>query len=51
MLAAAQSKTTRCTPQGDAEMMAKEQVLGFKPLEEVDDEHSNRVQDCEHRIG
>src|SRR3974377_1372537 len=32
--------------------MAKEQVLGFKPaprLEQVDDEHAERVQDCEHR--
>src|SRR5262249_32703389 len=35
---AAQSKTRRRTPQGDAELMAEEQVLGFKPargLEEV----------------
>src|SRR6516162_2693189 len=32
--------------------MTKEQVLGFKPaprLEQVDDEHSKRVQDCRHR--
>jgi hypothetical protein len=31
--------------------MAQEQILGFKPsaqLEEIDDEHSERVQDCEH---
>ena len=38
-------------PQGDAELMAKEQVLGFKPatrLEQIDDD-SKRVQDCEHR--
>ena len=35
---AAQSKARRRTPQGDAELMAKEQVLGLKParrLEEV----------------
>jgi hypothetical protein len=32
--------------------MAKEQVLGYKPaprLEQVDDEHFERVEDCEHR--
>jgi hypothetical protein len=32
--------------------MAKKQVLGFKPpprLEQVDDEHSERVQDRKHR--
>jgi hypothetical protein len=32
--------------------MAKEQVLGFKPaprLEQVDDEHSEQVQDRQHR--
>ena len=49
---AAQSKTRRRTPQGDAELMAKEQVLGFKParrLEEVDDEHYERMQEREHR--
>ena len=49
---AAQPKTRRRPPQGDAELMAKEQVLGFKPaprLEQVDDEHSERVQDREHR--
>src|SRR5262249_13718261 len=49
---AAQSKTRRRTPQGDAELMAKEQVLRFKPtrrLEEVDDEHCERMQEREHR--
>ncbi len=49
---AAQSKTRRCTPQGDAKLMAKEQVLRFKParrLEEVDDEHCERMQEREHR--
>src|SRR3974390_3384424 len=44
--------TQRRTPQGDAELMAKEQVLGFKPaprLEQIDDESAERVQDCQHR--
>jgi hypothetical protein len=39
-------------PQGDSELMAQEQVLGFKPPprhEKIDDEHSERVQHCEHR--
>src|SRR5277367_6397242 len=39
-------------PQGDAELMAKEQILGFKPaprLEQIDNEHSKQVRDCEHR--
>jgi hypothetical protein len=51
-VSAAQSKTTRCTPQGDAELVAKEQVLRFNPtrrLEEVDDEHCERMQEREHR--
>jgi hypothetical protein len=41
---AAQSKARPRTPQGDAELMAKEQVLGFKSarrLEEVDDEFAS----------
>src|SRR6266481_3164823 len=49
---AAQSKTRRRAPQGDAELMTKKQVLGLKPaprLEQVGDEHSERVQDREHR--
>jgi hypothetical protein len=32
--------------------MAEKQILGFKPaprLEQVDDEHSECVQDCKHR--
>ncbi len=43
---AAQSRTRRRTPQGDVELMAKKQVLGFQPaprLEQVDHEHSERV--------
>src|SRR5260370_5743204 len=49
---AAQSKTRRRAPQGDAELMKKKQVLGLKPaprLEQVGDEHSERVQDRKHR--
>src|SRR5260370_36505442 len=51
---AAQSKTRRRPPQGDAELMSEKQVLDLKPasrLEQVDDEHSKRVQDCKHRPG
>ena len=50
--AAAQSKTRWRAPQGDAELMTEKQVLGLKPaprLEQVDDEHSERVQDRKHR--
>jgi hypothetical protein len=39
-------------PQGDAELMAKKQVLSFKPeprLEQIDHEHSKRVQECKQR--
>src|SRR5262249_31175752 len=46
------AKTRRRTPQGDAKLMAEEQVLGFKParrLEEVNDEHCERMQEREHR--
>src|SRR5438477_2706432 len=49
---AAQSKTRRRAPQGDAELMTKKQVLGLKPaprLEQVGDEHSQGVQDRKHR--
>src|SRR5258707_8407929 len=41
-----------CTPQGDAKLMAKEQVLRFKSarrLEKVNDEHCERMQEREHR--
>jgi hypothetical protein len=49
---AAQSKTRRRTPRSDAELMAEEQVLGFKSarrLEEIDNEHCERMQEREHR--
>jgi hypothetical protein len=48
---AAQPKARRRTPQGDAELMAEEQLLDFKParrLEEVNDEHCERMQEREH---
>src|SRR5262245_22551919 len=49
---AAQSKARRRTPQGDAELMAKEQVLNLKSarrLEEIHDEYCERMQEREHR--
>src|SRR5215831_9158411 len=48
---AAQSRARRRTPQGDAELMTQKQVLGFEParrLEEVNDEHCERMQEREH---
>jgi hypothetical protein len=33
--------------------MTEKQILGFKPtprLEQISDEHSERVQDCKHRF-
>src|SRR5262249_47879210 len=47
-ITAAQSKTRWRTPQGNAELVAKEQVLHFKParrLEEVNDEYCERMQE------
>jgi hypothetical protein len=51
-ITAAQSKTRWCLPQSDSYLMAEEQILSLKPaprLEQVGDEHSERVQDCKHR--
>src|SRR5438128_4120045 len=45
-------QSRRRTRQGDAELMTEKQVLGLKPaprLEQVGDEHSERVQDRKHR--
>jgi hypothetical protein len=49
---AAQPKARRRTPQGNAELMTKEQVFGYKPaprLEQVDDEYCERKQQRKHR--
>ena len=49
---AMQSKARRCLPQSDVELMTEKQVLGLKPaprLEQVGEEHSERVQDRKHR--
>ena len=46
------SKTRRRMPQCDVEWMTEEKILDLKPaprLEQVGDEHSERVQDCKHR--
>ena len=51
-ITATQSKTRRCPPQSDVELMAEQQILGLKPaprLEQVDDEYSQRAQHCKHR--
>jgi hypothetical protein len=51
-IAVAQSKTRRRPPQCNGKLMAEKQILGLKPqprLEEVGDEHSDRVQDRKHR--
>jgi len=40
-------------PQADAELMAEKSGLGFKPasrLEQISDEHSERVHDRKHRF-
>jgi hypothetical protein len=49
----AKSKTIWRPPQGDVELMSEKQVLGFKPaprLEQINDEHSERVQDRKHHF-
>src|SRR5215813_4204622 len=44
---AAQSKARRRTPQGDAELKAKEQVLGFKPARRLEEDRKGQgVRDC-----
>jgi hypothetical protein len=52
-ITAAKSKTRRWPPQSNAELIAKKQVLSLKSaprLEQVGDEHSERVQDRKHRF-
>jgi hypothetical protein len=51
-ISVAQSKTRWCPAQSDVELMTEKQILGFKPvprLEQVGDEHYERVQDRNHR--
>src|SRR5262249_22891661 len=43
---AAHSRTRRRTPQGDAELMAKEQVLGFKPARDLKKAMTNIAREC-----
>jgi hypothetical protein len=41
----------RRPPQCNGELMAEKQILNFKPasrLEQIDDQHFERVQDCKH---
>jgi hypothetical protein len=49
---AVQPQTRRRPPQGDIELMTEKQILGFQPasrLEQVDDEHSEPMQDHKHQ--
>lgn len=50
---ATQSKTRWRPPQSDVELMTEKQILCFKPtsrLEQIGDEHSERVQERKHRF-
>src|SRR5450759_1121075 len=52
-ITAMQSKTRRCPPQSNVELMAKKQVLSLKSaprLKQVDDEHSERAQNRKNRF-
>jgi hypothetical protein len=49
-----QAKSAWCAPQYYTKLVAKKQVLGLKPparLEQVDNEHPERVQNGKHRVG
>jgi len=51
-ITAAQPKTRWCPPQSNIELMTEKQILGFKPtprLEQISDEHYERMQDRKHR--
>jgi len=51
-ITATQSKTRRCSPHSDAQLMAEKQNLSFKStarLEQVGNEYSERMQDRKHR--
>jgi hypothetical protein len=51
-ITAAQPKTRWYPPQGNIELMTEKQILGLKPtprLEQISDEHYERMQDRKHR--
>jgi hypothetical protein len=51
-ITAAQPKTRWCPPQSNIELMTEKQIHGFKPtprLEQISDEHYERMQDRKHR--
>jgi hypothetical protein len=51
-ITAAKSNTRWCPPQRNVELMAKKQILCFKPasrLEQIGDEHAERMQYRKHR--
>jgi hypothetical protein len=51
-VAATKSKTRWCSSQRDVELMTEKQILSSKStprLEQADDEHSERMQDRNHR--
>jgi len=51
LISPAQPKTRWRSPQNDIELMTEKQILSFKPaprLEQIDDEHSECVQDFKH---
>jgi hypothetical protein len=48
-----QPQARRRPPQGDVELMAEKQILGFEPasrLEQVGDEHCQQMEDREHHL-
>ena len=48
---AVQSETRRRSSQCNIELMTEKQIFGFKPalrLEQIGDEHSERVKTCKH---
>ena len=48
-----QPQTRRRPPQGDGELMAEKEILGFEPasrLERVGNEHCKQMKDCKHHV-
>jgi hypothetical protein len=48
-----QPQTRRRPPQGDGELMAEKQILGFEPasrLERVGNEHCQQMKDSTHHV-